>query len=93
MKPKDFEKIFKSLANRRRVAVLIYLKRNKEVNVGAFAKEFHLSLPAMSRHLNLLEKAGILEKDQRDKEVFYRLAASPHRFIFIQKFLDDLPNE
>jgi DNA-binding transcriptional ArsR family regulator len=67
---------------------LIYLKRHREANVGAIAKELRLSLPATSRHLNLLEKAGILEKEQRDKEVFYRLAVLQH--LFIQKFLDKL---
>jgi DNA-binding transcriptional ArsR family regulator len=91
MKPKDFEKIFKSLANRRRIAVLIHIKRNREVNVGAIAKELRLSLPATSRHLNLLEKAGILEKDQRDKEVFYRLATPQHQFI--QEFFDALSDK
>jgi DNA-binding transcriptional ArsR family regulator len=73
---RHLEKIFKALANRRRLAIIFYLKRISEANVGNVAVEIKLSLKATSRHLVQLERAGILEKEQRSKEVFYRCARS-----------------
>jgi DNA-binding transcriptional ArsR family regulator len=73
---KHLEKIFKALANRRRLAIVFYLKRAPGANVGGIAAEIKLSLRATSRHLVQLERAGILEKEQRSKEVFYKCARS-----------------
>lgn len=75
MKDKEFEKIFKALGNRRRIAMVRFIKRVREANVGMLAREMNLSLPATSRHLSILEKACILEKTQRNREVFYHLAS------------------
>jgi DNA-binding transcriptional ArsR family regulator len=70
------EKIFKALANRRRLAIVFYLKRVSEATVTSVAVEIKLSLRATSRHLVQLERAGVLAKKQRSKEVFYRCADS-----------------
>ena len=75
------EKILKSLANRRRLTLLAHLKYEGETNVGNLAQKVHLSLQATSRHLLTLERAGILEKDQRGLEVFYQLAGAAEPFI------------
>lgn len=82
------EKILKALANRRRLFILSYLKRNSEAHVGRIARELKLSFRATSRHLVQLERAGVLEKDQRNKEVFYRLAK--HRDELIHQLLAKL---
>jgi DNA-binding transcriptional ArsR family regulator len=68
----QLEKIFKALANRRRLAIIFYLRRVTEANVGDIAKEIKLSLRATSRHLVQLERSGILEKRQKCKKVFYQ---------------------
>ena len=71
---KKLEKTLKALANRRRLAILAYLKRLGEAKVGAVAQEIGLSIKATSRHLVLLSRAGIVEREQRGLEAFYSLA-------------------
>lgn len=71
---KNLEKILKALANRRRLAILAYLKKEKEARVTEIAAMIKLSFKATSRHLNLLAGADILEKDQRGLEVYYCIA-------------------
>ena len=73
---KDLERSLKAVANRRRLAILSYLKNNKEAPVGNIAKNIHLSFKATSRHLSVLAAADIVEKDQRGLQMFYRLIAS-----------------
>ena len=81
MKEKELEKILKALANRRRLTILCHLKQVGEDRVGAVAGELRLSLTATSRHLNILERAGVLEKEQRGLEVFYRVSETILPFV------------
>lgn len=75
---KEVEKQMKAFANKRRLAVLIYLKKTREASVGDIAREIELSIWATSKHLGVLYAAGIVEKEQRSSEVFYRLASGLH---------------
>lgn len=68
----------KALANGRRLAILKYLKKTKEASVGDIAGVIKLSFKATSKHLGILYAVGILEKDQTDLTVNYRLAKTPH---------------
>ena len=72
---KQLERIFKALANRRRIAVILYLKKKKKTSVGDIAAELKLSIKSTSIHLFVLSAAGILERDQRSSQVFYSLAS------------------
>lgn len=71
---KHHERILKSLANRRRLEIVKYLKVKKEANVGDIAERIKLSFKSTSRHLAILLSADILEKEQRNVSVFYSLA-------------------
>ena len=73
MKEKELERILKALANKRRLVIISFLKKKKEANVGEIAEEIHLSFKSTSRHLTILSRADVLERDQRSSEVFYRL--------------------
>jgi len=73
---KYLEKILKALANKRRLAILSYLKNQKEASVGDIASEINLSMKATSKHVIILSSLDILEKDQRNLQVFYRISAS-----------------
>jgi DNA-binding transcriptional ArsR family regulator len=72
---KELERSLKALANRRRLAILKYLKANKEAPVSEIAQEIHLSFKATSKHLSVLSAADIVERDQRGLQMFYRLSA------------------
>jgi len=85
----ELEKILKALASRRRLAVLACLKKAGELMVGDVAGAIRLSFAATSRHLIILERSGILEKEQRDKNVFYRLRQPAPRG-FVESLLSEL---
>lgn len=70
--------IFSALADPTRRAILARLAEG-EVTVGELAKPFDMSLPAVSKHLRVLERAGLLvqEKDGRIRRC--QLNAEPLR--------------
>ena len=74
------ERVFKALANRRRIAILRYLKREKEAAVGDIAEEIGLSLKATSKHLAILAAADFLEREQRSLMMFYSISSQPRFF-------------
>ena len=75
----ELEKQMKALANRRRLAILKYLKEKKQASVGDIAAEIRLSFKSTSRHLSVLYAAGIVEKEQKSLLVFYALAKQLHK--------------
>jgi DNA-binding transcriptional ArsR family regulator len=73
---KELEKPLKALANRRRLAILKFLKERGEAPVGDIAREVRISLKATSKHLGKLSGCDIVEREQRSAQAYYRLAAS-----------------
>ncbi|MDP3958091.1 MAG: metalloregulator ArsR/SmtB family transcription factor [bacterium] len=67
------ERGFKALGNRRRLAILRFIKKVKEATVGDIAEEIKLSFKSTSRHLSVLAAADIVEREQRSLQAFYRL--------------------
>lgn len=55
---------FAALANSTRRAILARLTEG-EANVNQLAEPFELSLPAISKHLKVLERAGLIVRGQR----------------------------
>ncbi|MEK7106962.1 MAG: metalloregulator ArsR/SmtB family transcription factor [Patescibacteria group bacterium] len=74
MKDKELESNLKALANRRRLAIVRFIKKSKEASVGDIADEIKLSFKSTSRHLSVLFSAGLLDREQRSLQVFYKLA-------------------
>jgi len=70
---KEHERVLKALANRRRLGILAYIKKEKEAKVGDIAYEIRLSFRATSKHLGILAAADIVEKEQRGLEMWYRI--------------------
>jgi DNA-binding transcriptional ArsR family regulator len=54
---------FAALANSTRRAIVARLAEG-EANVGQLAEPFRLSLPAISKHLKVLERAGLVVRGQ-----------------------------
>lgn len=78
MKEKESERILKALANRRRLAIMKVLKKEKEANVSEIAGEIKLSLKATSKHLSILFAVDIVDKEQRSLQMWYRLSPNLH---------------
>ncbi|MDP1729489.1 MAG: metalloregulator ArsR/SmtB family transcription factor [archaeon] len=72
---KQYEKILKALANKRRLEIIKYLKDKKEATVGDIVEHIKLSFKATSKHLAVLYGADILEKEQRSSSCFYSVAS------------------
>ncbi|KKT40472.1 MAG: ArsR family transcriptional regulator [Candidatus Giovannonibacteria bacterium GW2011_GWA2_44_13b] len=72
---KNLEKLLKALANKRRLEILKSLKKEPgdELSVGEIAEKIKLSFKATSRHLRILFEADILDKEQRNIQVFYHI--------------------
>lgn len=71
----ELERKLKVLANRRRLAILGFLKTRREANVGDISEAIKLSFTSTSKHLTMLERIGFIEKEQRSLNVFYRIAS------------------
>ncbi|MEK7169718.1 MAG: metalloregulator ArsR/SmtB family transcription factor [Patescibacteria group bacterium] len=70
---KEYERVLKALANRRRLIIVARLKKRNEATVGDIAEYLNLSFKSTSKHLGVLSKSDILEKRQQGLEVFYFL--------------------
>ena len=70
------DETFAALANSTRRAILARLVAG-EANVNELAEPFHLSLPAISKHLKVLERAGLIVRGQRAQYRPCTLDAAP----------------
>lgn len=77
----DLDKELKAMANKRRLAVISYLKKHKEASVSEIAEVINLSLKATSKHLMILASRDILEKEQRSLQMFYSLSKRQSKLI------------
>ncbi|MFD7337790.1 ArsR/SmtB family transcription factor [Streptomyces violascens] len=68
--------VFAALADPTRRAILARLAEG-EATVGELAEPFEMSLPAVSRHLKVLEKAGLITRGRSAQWRPCRLEAAP----------------
>lgn len=66
------DRIFEALASQPRREILAYLSE-QELTAGEIAGRFAMSAPAVSRHLSILETAGLVNSERRGQYVYYRL--------------------
>jgi DNA-binding transcriptional ArsR family regulator len=57
--------VFSALADPTRRAILARLADGEDLTVGALAKPFRMSQPAVSKHLKVLEQAGLISRRRR----------------------------
>jgi DNA-binding transcriptional ArsR family regulator len=66
------EKIFEALASTARRKILAYLSE-VDLTAGEIAARFSMSKPAISKHLQILENAGLVKSEKRGQFVHYAL--------------------
>jgi ArsR family transcriptional regulator len=66
------DKVFEALASSPRRQILAYLSE-QELSAGDIAARFEMSSPAISRHLSVLESAGLISSQRRGQYVMYKL--------------------
>src|ERR1044071_4177655 len=64
--------VFDALASTPRRKILAYLAE-AELTAGEIAARFSMSKPAISKHLAILENAGLIKGDKRGQFVHYAL--------------------
>ena len=69
-------RIFAALADPTRRQILPDLKVG-ELPAGDLASRFTLSAPAISRHLRILETAGLLTSRREANRIYYRVEPEP----------------
>ena len=98
------DKAFAALSDSTRRAILMRLA-DGEASVSALAEPFAMSQPAVSRHLKVLEDAGLIETERVGQSRVRRLRPQglgaarsfiedmarywPDRFDRLQRFLDE----
>jgi DNA-binding transcriptional ArsR family regulator len=85
--------VFAALADPTRRAILARLAEG-EATVGELAEPFEMSLPAVSKHLRVLERAGLITRGRNAQWRPCRLQAAPLRQVAdwvgnYQQFFDD----
>jgi len=70
--------VFSALSSPTRRAILDMLSRG-ESSVGELAKPFEMSLPAISKHLSVLEKAEVISKVKDGRVYLCRIETAPLR--------------
>lgn len=78
-----------ALGNPIRREILIELRR-KPMPVGALAERFSISRPAVSRHLRVLQDAGLVVPNERGAQNIYTIRVQGFRAVqaFIDSFWD-----
>ena len=80
MNTQPLDATFAALADPTRRAILARLSRG-EASVQELAAPFDMSLPAVSKHLKVLERSGLIERGRDAQRRPCRLRAAPLRQV------------
>lgn len=72
------DQVYGAIADPTRRAILTVLARG-DMNVGSLADRFPISFNGVSKHVKVLERAGLVERSVRGREHWLRLEAAPLR--------------
>jgi DNA-binding transcriptional ArsR family regulator len=76
----DMDAVFRAIADPTRRRILDHLAR-REDSVLELAKDFDISLPAVSQHLKVLRRAELVQAERHGRQIVYRLNAPPLRGV------------
>ncbi len=66
------EKVFEALSSTTRRKILAYLSKTS-LNAGDISKRFKMSKPTISKHLDVLENAGLIKSERKGQFILYSL--------------------
>lgn len=69
---KNMAKVFNALASDVRRRILAYLSATS-MTAGEIAERFDISKPSLSKHLSVLENAGLVSSERRGQFIHYSL--------------------
>ncbi len=77
--------IYGALADPTRRAIVGHLSKG-EINIGALADRFPISLNGVSKHVKVLERAGLVERAVHGRE--HRIRLNPRPLRYASEWLD-----
>ena len=77
--PPDLDRVFASLSDPTRRAILVRLAREESMTVSDLAEPFSMTLPAVMKHLDVLGDAGLITRSKQGRTVQVRLSPAPLR--------------
>ena len=78
MSPSDrLDATFTALADPTRRAILARLAKSGQASVNQLAKPFAISQPAISKHLKILERAGLISRGRDAQRRLSRIEGAP----------------
>lgn len=79
------DQVFQALSSTIRRQILAYLSKTS-LTAGEIAERFDISKPALSKHLNILLSAGLIESEKQGQYVRYSLVKN-NLFASMNDFL------
>lgn len=83
--PRQLSNIFSALADPTRRRILERLSKLGQCRVTLLAKPFRMTLPAISRHLKVLEKARLIRREKEGRE--HLISANPDELKHAQEWI------
>ena len=78
-RPRDLDRVFSTLSDPTRRAILARLAREESLTISALAEPFSIKLPAVMKHLDVLSDAGLIRRSKQGRSVHVRLSPAPLR--------------
>ncbi|MBN3851079.1 helix-turn-helix transcriptional regulator [Paraburkholderia sp. Ac-20342] len=73
----QLDRTFAALVDPTRRAILVRLEREPGLSVTEIARPLPLKLPAVMKHLDVLDEAGLISRTKRGRTVSVELVAGP----------------
>ena len=74
---KQLDRTFAALGDPTRRAIIARLEREDSASVSDLAKPFVIKLPAVMKHLDVLDDAGLIVRSKKGRTVTVHLRAEP----------------
>ncbi len=81
-------KTFEALASEPRLKILAYLSK-ATMTAGEIAERFDMAKPSLSKHLSILENAGLIRGVKKGKFIHYSIV-SDHIFNSLDGYLQEV---
>lgn len=78
-RPRDLDRVFATLSDPTRRAILARLAREESLSISALAEPFSIKLPAVMKHLDVLSDSGLITRTKHGRTVEVRLLPGPLR--------------
>ncbi len=78
-KEPQLNRLFTALADPTRRSILVHLEKASEASVSELARPFAIKLPAVMKHLDVLDAAGLITRTKAGRTVSVRLSPQPMR--------------